>query len=108
MTSRTAPAQLGRTLLSLALAGVLTACGGGNGDSDTAAEASPSALECPITATEVPPPAGATTDLATKPVVAPGTAPAPKELQYSDIVVGDGEEAKTGDQVAVKYVGAIY
>jgi peptidylprolyl isomerase len=105
MTSRTS-----RTLLSLALAGVLTACGGGDGDSgdDTAAEASPSALSCPIEAEEVPAPAGATTDLATKPVVAPGTAPAPTELQYADIVEGDGAEAKTGDQVTVKYFGAIY
>ncbi len=107
MTSRTVP-HLGRTLLSLALAGVLTACGGGDGDTDAAAEASPSALSCPITAEQVPSPAGATTDLSTKPVVAPGTAPAPTELQYADIVEGDGEEAKTGDQVLVKYVGAIY
>jgi FKBP-type peptidyl-prolyl cis-trans isomerase len=95
-----------RALLSLALA--LAGCGGGNGDSDTAAEASPTALECPITATEVEAPAGATADLATKPVVAPGTAPAPTELQYADIVVGEGEQAQTGDQVTVKYVGAIY
>jgi len=99
-----------RTLLSLALAGALTACGAGNGDgdSDTAAEASPSALTCPITAVEVPAPAGATTDLATKPVIAPGTGPAPEELQYADLVVGDGEVAETGDAVTVKYVGAIY
>ena len=103
MTSRTS-----RTVLALALAGVLTACGDGDGDSDTAAEASPSALSCPITAEEAPAPAGAVTDLATKPVIAPGTGTAPKELQYADVVVGDGEEAETGDQVTVKYVGAIY
>ena len=105
MTSRTA-----RTLLSLALAGVLTACGGGDADSgeDTATEATPSAPTCPITAEEVPAPEGATTDLETKPVVTPGTAPAPKQLQYSDIVVGEGEEARTGDSVTVKYLGAIY
>ena len=108
MSSRPDSRLLGRTLPALALAGVLTACGGGDGDSDTAAEASPSALTCPLTAEEVSPPAGATTDLATKPVVAPGTAPAPTELQYADIVEGDGEQAQTGDQVLVKYVGAIY
>ena len=103
-------ARTSRTLLSLALAGVLTACGSGDGGEDTAAEgsATPSALTCPLEATEVEAPAGATTDLATKPVVAPGTAPAPTELQYADIVEGDGEEAKTGDQVTVKYLGAIY
>ena len=110
MTSRTVPAPVSRTLLSLALAGVLTACGSGDGGDDTAAEASasPSALTCPLEAQEVEPPAGATTDLATKPVVTPGTGPAPTELQYADIVEGDGEEAKTGDQVTVKYLGAIY
>jgi peptidylprolyl isomerase len=107
MTQRTS-----RTLLSLALAGVLTACGGGGGGNDTATEADPSASSseptCPYTAEQVDAPAGATTDLATKPAVAPGTAPAPTELQYADIVEGDGDEAQTGDQVTVKYVGAIY
>jgi peptidylprolyl isomerase len=103
------PRTAARTLLSLALAGVLTACGGGDdGGTDTAAEASPSAASCPLQAEEVPAPEGATADLATKPVVAPGTGPAPTELQYADIVEGDGEEAQTGDQVTVKYVGAIY
>lgn len=108
MSSRTAPACAGRTLLSLALAGVLTACGAGGGDSDAASEATPSALSCPLSAKEVPPPAGATTDLGTKPVIAPGAAAAPEELQYADIVEGDGEQAMTGDQVTAKYVGAIY
>ena len=101
------PRTLLRPLLAITLAGTLAACGG---DSDTAttADASPTALSCPIEATEVPAPAGATTDLTKKPVIAPGTAPAPTALQYSDIVVGDGDEAKTGDQVSVKYVGAFY
>lgn len=101
-------AHLSRTLLAVALAGALTACGGDEGGSDTAAEASPSALSCPLTAEEVPAPGGATTDLATKPVIAPGTAPAPTELQYADIVEGDGDVAETGDQVLAKYVGVIY
>ena len=105
MTART-PSLL-RPLLAVCLAGVLAACGG---DSDTVAsdDASPTAATCPITATEVEPPAGATTDLTKKPVIAPGQGPAPKELQYADIVEGDGDEAKTGDQVTVKYVGAFY
>ena len=103
--TRTSP--LLRPLLAITLAVALAACGG---DSDTAAtaDASPTALSCPITAAEAPAPAGATTDLKQKPVIAPGKGPAPKELQYSDIVVGDGDEAKTGDQVQVKYVGALY
>ena len=106
MTTRTG-SRAPRALLAMALAGVLAACGGGD-DTVASADASPTALSCPFTAQEVPPPAGATTDLTTKPVVAPGKGPAPKQLQYSDIVVGDGDEAKTGDQVKVKYVGAFY
>lgn len=91
---------------------VLTACGG-SGDTVAApasASATPSAtLECPTKApVEVDPPAGSTTDLSAKPVVAPASAPAPTELQYADIVEGDGAEAVTGSQVEVKYVGALY
>ena len=108
MTSSLRPA---RVLLTLALAGALTACGGDDGDSvESGASAEPSgtALSCPITAKEVPPPPGAVKDLSKKPVIAPNKAPKPTELTYSDIVVGTGDEAKTGDQVQVKYVGAFY
>ena len=107
-TRRSSGTRISRTLLAVALAGALAACGEGGGDTAADPEASATALSCPIEAEKVPPPAGATTDLKTKPVIAPGKGPAPKALQYSDIVVGDGEEAKTGDQVQVKYVGAIY
>ena len=100
--------RLPRTLLALALAGALAACGDGEQDTTAEADASPTTASCPFAAEQVEPPAGATTDLSKKPVIAPGPAPAPKELQYADIVVGEGEEAQTGDQVAVKYVGAIY
>ncbi len=94
----------------------VAACGGGDSGNDTAApapsaEPSPSAVSpaaCPITATEVPPPPGATTDLQTKPVIAPSTAPPPTELQYADIVKGSGPEAVNGSRVEVKYVGAFY
>ena len=117
MTSHAAPTvrRIGRrssrrTLLALALAGALVACGGG--DEDVAApaeeEAEPTELTCPIEAAEVPAPEGATTDLSVKPEVQPGEGPAPTELQYADIVEGDGEVAETGDQVLVKYVGAFY
>lgn len=92
------------TVTAAALALVLAGCG--EGDSDTAAsEETPT---CPITATEIEAPAGVGEDLATKPKVPASTAPKPTELQYADIVVGDGEEAETGDQVEVKYVGAFY
>ena len=99
-----------RTLFCLALAGTLAACGGSEPAPIAAPSTSPSATaqECPLKATQVDPPAGATTDLATKPVVAPASAAAPTELQYADLVEGDGAEAVTGSQVKVKYVGAFY
>ena len=108
-----------RLLVTFAAGSVLlTAACGGSDDAvsstaapSTAASASASPTEeaaCPITATEVPAPEGASTDLATKPVVAPSTTPPPTEIQYADLVEGDGAEAVTGSQVEVKYVGAFY
>lgn len=106
-------------LRTLALVGALAltaACGSGGGD-DTAAQASPSdapsasasaSAECPITAVQVPPPAGVSADLTVKPDVPGSSAPAPTELQYADLVVGTGAEAVTGSRVEVKYVGAFY
>ena len=108
---------LSRALTALALAASLAACGGSNDESVAGpAAASPSAQAtaaassppCPITATEVPVPAGATKDLKTKPVVKPTKTPPPETVQYADIVEGDGAEAVTGSQVEVKYVGAFY
>ena len=102
-------------LALLAAASVaLAACGGGGDNVAASAPSDPpvptpsAAQECPIAAVEVPAPAGASTDLGTKPVVAPASAPAPTYLQYSDLVAGSGEQAVTGSQVEVKYVGAIY
>ena len=108
---------LSRTLTALALVGTLAACGGTNDESvasspgsSPSAEASAAASSppCPITATEVPAPAGASTDLKVKPVVKPTKTPPPAAVQYADHVKGDGAEAVTGSQVEVKYVGAFY
>ena len=100
-----------RALVALAVAGALVACGDGDGDGDDAVasdDASPTALTCPFSAEEVPAPEGVSTDLGTKPEIAAGTGEKPSELQYFDIVEGDGEEAQTGDAVEVKYVGAFW
>ena len=96
--------------LAFALAGALTACGGDGGNTAASSSVAPSAspLVCPTTAVEVEPPPGASTDLATKPVIAPATAAPPTDLQYADLVVGTGAEAVTDSEVEVKYVGAIY
>ena len=96
----------GRPLAALAAALlVLTACSGG--DDDVATAPSPEA-SCPAAPTPVDPPAGATTDLETKPVVAVPSDPPPTALEVSDIVVGDGDLACSGDPVAMQYVGVRY
>ena len=114
--SSTTPRRLLVTLTAATLA--LSACGGSDEEVvEPAAAPTPSAaasaetapeLECPLTATEVAAPEDATTDLTTKPVVTGSDTPPPTELQYADLVVGDGAEAVTGSQVEVKYVGAFY
>ena len=40
-----------------------------------------------------------------KPLVEPHVGPAPTQLLIEEIVVGDGEEAKTGQTAVVHYVG---
>lgn len=120
-TVRVRPARgRSRALAALAVSAlVLTACGDDGGD-DTAAprfnatspspsaSASAPAEECPLQAVEIPLPPGVSTDLAVKPEVSGNPAPAPTELQYADVVEGDGAEAVNGSTVEVKYVGAFY
>ncbi|GAA4555688.1 FKBP-type peptidyl-prolyl cis-trans isomerase [Pseudonocardia xishanensis] len=43
-----------------------------------------------------------------KPDVDPIDGPAPTELEIIDITVGDGPEAKAGNQIAVHYVGVAH
>ena len=45
---------------------------------------------------------------AEKPKIAVPSGPPPKELEIEDLKVGDGAEAKQGDQVTVNYVGVGY
>jgi FKBP-type peptidyl-prolyl cis-trans isomerase len=61
------------------------------------------ATEASIPTTAKPPPA-----LATKPVVAVPTGPAPKTLIIKDLVVGTGKTAQVGQTVTVNYVGKLY
>lgn len=113
-----------KTLLTTgALALVLAGCGGTN---DGGAAAGPSATPtgspsgspaspgadpaqtCPISATQVPAPAGATTDLSVPPSIAGSSTPPPATVTVADIVVGTGAEATTLSSVEAKYVGALY
>ena len=48
------------------------------------------------------------TDNRTKPEIDAPEGPAPQELVIRDIIVGDGAEAKPGDNVTVHYVGVEY
>lgn len=46
-------------------------------------------------------------DITKKPVIPKQTGDAPKDLIAEDLIVGKGAAAKTGDQVAVQYVGVL-
>ena len=46
-----------------------------------------------------------THDPSTKPEIDAPTAPAPSELEITDITVGDGDEAQAGSTVNVHYLG---
>ena len=46
-------------------------------------------------------------DLSKEPVIEAETGDPPTELESTDIVEGDGAEAKSGDTLSVQYVGAI-
>jgi peptidylprolyl isomerase len=77
-------------VLTFAACAAIAIAGCGSGDSTTGSETTESA---------------ATT---TKPVVKPPKGPAPKQLEIKDLVEGSGEEAKSGDEVTVDYVGVNY
>ena len=123
-TARTTAARTTalRTGTALVLAAALAACGG-SGDqvvgsapsvatSTATTGATPSTAAstpvCPITAKEVPALPSASKDLKTKPVVTGSRTAPPTEVQYFDVVKGAGDQAVTGSQVKVKYVGAFY
>lgn len=84
----------------------LSACS--DGGDDVADAPSPEATTCPGAPTPVDPPAGATTDLGTKPAVEVPKTPPPTALEVSDIVVGDGPLACSGQNVEMQYVGVTY
>jgi peptidylprolyl isomerase len=103
-----------------ALAGLsllLAACGGSTTDSaadkfartaEEQAKTQKAPAETPApTATKITPTA-AERDLSKKPKIPKSSGAAPTQLKVEDLVVGNGAAAKTGDKVAVRYVGVLY
>lgn len=94
---------------ALLLASSLVACGRGKSEPEVAFTVPPQSttttavpsLECSPTTVTPPSPDQ-------KPVVTVPEGPAPTTLQQTDLTVGDGAEAKTGDTVKVEYVGVLY
>jgi FKBP-type peptidyl-prolyl cis-trans isomerase len=109
-----------RLLLSLTLAAIavpVAACGESTEPSTAdklaqkaqeEAEKRPAATPVkPVKATKVEPTPGES-DLDSKPRIPKSSGQPPKELVAQDLIVGDGREAKAGDQVAVQYVGVTF
>lgn len=103
---------------ALVLALGLTACSGGEEETDLAqqpegttasepaAPADPPA-ECPTEAEVVEAPEGVGEDLSARPTVPANSGEVPTQVQVAEVVQGDGETAEPGDLVEVKYVGAL-
>jgi peptidylprolyl isomerase len=124
--TRTRSIALSLSVLSLA-AGV-TACGGGSSNDGFRKDGSkidgdpgttlPASLASTASSVKTRQPGealpeqknvtGVSTDLKTKPTAPKATGAAPKDLQASDVVVGTGAEAKSGDKVTVQYVGQLF
>ena len=124
--TRTRSIALSLSVLSLA-AGITAGCGGGSddgfrsgdskidGDPATTLPADLASTESSIKTRQPGEPlpeqknvTGVSTDLTKKPTAPKATGSAPKELQGSDVVVGKGAEAKSGDKITVQYVGQLF
>ena len=100
---------------ALVLAVSLAACGSSkkvSSSSTTEKAASTTTVSevPPLTSTPTDkiPEIGNATDLTKAPTVAAGASPPPTELQFKDLVAGNGAVAKSSDTVSVQYYGANY
>jgi peptidylprolyl isomerase len=91
-----------RRLAVVLLVAALTGCGGGDEDTESVGQASPTLSPACASSGQ------GTTDLAEKPVVTKPTTPPPSETTVIEIVCGTGDLAKSGSKVSVKYVGVLY
>lgn len=97
---------------ALALAG----CGGDDDSTSTDAAAETSApAEAPESTEAAPEPTEEEANgsdkpesIDSKPTVEVPSGPPPKQLETEDLIVGDGPEVKSGDEISVQYVGVTY
>lgn len=90
------------TVLSLAGALGLAACGSSKAPGVEPAPSS-GATQAAVATTPKPPP-----QLASKPVVVVPKGPAPTHLVIKDLITGTGQTVRAGQTVTVNYVGVLY
>ena len=109
-----------RTLVPAALAVlalVATGCGGSSepsaadkyaarAEQEAKTQPKPQPAQAPVAQKVQPGPGEG--DLAKKPQIPKQTGQAPTKLVAQDLIVGNGPEAKEGDQVSVQYVGVLH
>lgn len=100
---------LRRTCAAAAVMVAVAGCGGGD-PVPTAATPSvqPRSAACVPAPYVAPSPAAGAVDLKTKPVITLAERPPPCKLDISDLVVGKGAAARSGQQVSMQYVGVTY
>lgn len=97
----------GRKALTMFVCAVLALAVAGCGDNDDSSTATTSE-DAPSAKSEDTAKSEGATDLGKKPKVTVPSGPPPKQLEETDLVEGDGAEAKSGDEVTVQYVGVGY
>jgi peptidylprolyl isomerase len=109
-----AGARLSIGLAVLVAAIVITGCGSGGsttitvGNENKADEALATATSSTSSKTSTTATTPTSGPLSKEPTVPKHSPPAPTKLVTKEIIPGTGPEAKTGDEVTVNYVGALY
>jgi peptidylprolyl isomerase len=95
-----------RALVGLLL-GLVAGCGGSSSGTLSSAAPSPRAAGC-VSAPPVATAVSGTTDLTKKPQIEVSDGQPPCNLVVADLVEGTGPAAQQGQQLTMKYVGALY
>jgi peptidylprolyl isomerase len=104
------PARAALALASLAVAIVIAGCGSSGSSSSTIGVGNENSADSALakagtSSTAATPTSG---PLATEPKVTPPAGAAPTKLVTKDLVAGTGQEAKSGQNVTVNYVGILF